>query len=89
MLNLRQLSESEARSACNVRTISTPMFRVNVNIADNMGEPLDHGWGTGGDDEPSLEEVSQGEEERCEGVLRMRELPLDTDNAGPAGHQSV
>ena len=53
MLNLRQLTESEAASQTYVGTVSTPMFRISV--AGNMGESLEPGW----DSRPGSEEDAE------------------------------
>lgn len=45
MLNLRQLKPSGLPASSHARTISMPMFNLNVSVdmVGNMGEPLEHG----------------------------------------------
>lgn len=65
MLNLRQLSDSEAVSAGHSAVVSTPIFRISVDVTGNMGESLSHGWsGTRdtGIDEPAVEGVAREDE---------------------------
>lgn len=44
LLNLRQLSEPNTSSEGLTHSISTPMFRMTIDVTGNMGESLDHGW---------------------------------------------
>lgn len=61
LLNLRQLSESEASE--HVRTVSTPMFRITIDVTGNMGESLDHGWEVDGSDEAERAQARDYERE--------------------------
>lgn len=58
MLNLRQLSDSEAASQTRVGTISTPVFRTSV--AGNLGESLEVGWDSRSEDAEDTAEHDGG-----------------------------
>lgn len=64
LLNLRQLNESE--TACPLRTISVPTFRMSIDVTGNLGETLNHGWSAGGDDDRGDHVVNQQKVSRAE-----------------------
>ena len=96
MLNLRQLSDDETRSAPHIRTITTPMFQISIDIAGNMGESLEHGWEPEArvDDEDEVQDGLQDDEMlNLQEMLRSdgfgnREVPRSDEEAGPSGHRS-
>lgn len=59
LLNLRQLGEPGPSG--NTRTLSTPIFRMSIDVTGNLGEPLDHGWGeeSEADDRREQEEATE------------------------------